>query len=262
MRAWLGNARAEQRTVGLVPTMGAFHAGHHSLMRAAREEQDSVVVSLFVNPAQFNDTHDLAAYPRTEANDAAEAAELGVDVLFAPAVSEIYPDGFATTVQVTGLVGGLRGRRARPRALRRRLHGGQQAAEHRRAGRRLLRPEGRAAGRGHQADGARPRHAGADRGPADGARAGRARAVARATSGSRPRTAPARSASRARSTPPRRSSPPASATPTASARPRWPSSATSRPSTSRSSTPSPSPPCAPSAPARSWRSRRRSGPSA
>jgi len=103
MRAWVGNARAEQRTVGLVPTMGAFHAGHHSLMRAAREEQDSVVVSLFVNPAQFNDSHDLAAYPRTEANDAAEAAELGVDVLFAPPVSEIYPDGFATSVQVSGL---------------------------------------------------------------------------------------------------------------------------------------------------------------
>jgi len=103
MRAWLGNVRAEGRSVGLVPTMGAFHAGHHSLMQAAREEQDSVVVSLFVNPAQFNDTHDLAAYPRTEANDAAEAADLGVDVLFAPPVSEIYPDGFATTVQVTGL---------------------------------------------------------------------------------------------------------------------------------------------------------------
>ena len=103
MRAWLGNARAEGRSVALVPTMGAFHAGHHSLMRAARDEQDSVVVSLFVNPAQFNDQHDLAAYPRTEANDAAEAAELGVDVLFAPAVSEIYPDGFATSVQVQGL---------------------------------------------------------------------------------------------------------------------------------------------------------------
>ena len=103
MRAWLGNVRAEGRSVGLVPTMGAFHAGHHSLMRTAREEQDSVVVSLFVNPAQFNDSHDLAAYPRTEANDAAEAADLGVDVLFAPPVSEIYPDGFATTVQVTGL---------------------------------------------------------------------------------------------------------------------------------------------------------------
>ena len=99
MRAWLGNVRAEGRTVGLVPTMGAFHAGHHSLMRAAREEQDSVVVSLFVNPAQFNDQRDLAAYPRTEGNDAAEAADLGVDVLFAPAASEIYPDGFATTVR-------------------------------------------------------------------------------------------------------------------------------------------------------------------
>ena len=109
MRAWLGNVRAEGRTVGLVPTMGAFHAGHHSLMRAAREEQDSVVVSLFVNPAQFNDQRDLAAYPRTEGNDAAEAADLGVDVLFAPAVSEIYPDGFATTVQVGGLAEVLEG---------------------------------------------------------------------------------------------------------------------------------------------------------
>jgi pantoate--beta-alanine ligase len=103
MRAWLVNARAEGRTVGLVPTMGAFHAGHHSLMEAARSEQDSLVVSLFVNPAQFNDTRDLDAYPRTEANDAAEAADLGVDVLFAPPVTEIYPEGFATTVQVAGL---------------------------------------------------------------------------------------------------------------------------------------------------------------
>src|SRR3954451_20736011 len=109
LRAWLGNVRAEGRSVGLVPTMGAFHAGHHSLMRAARGEQDSVVVSLFVNPAQFNDSHDLAAYPRSEANDAAEAAELGVDVLFAPPVSEIYPEGFATTVSVAGLAEVLEG---------------------------------------------------------------------------------------------------------------------------------------------------------
>jgi pantoate--beta-alanine ligase len=103
MRAWLGNARDRDRSVGLVPTMGAFHAGHHSLMQAARDEMDEVVVSLFVNPAQFNDPNDLAAYPRSEANDAAEASELGVDVLFAPAVSEIYPEGFATTVSVAGL---------------------------------------------------------------------------------------------------------------------------------------------------------------
>jgi pantoate--beta-alanine ligase len=114
MRAWLGNARAEGRSVGLVPTMGAFHAGHHSLMRAAREEQDSVVVSLFVNPTQFNDQRDLAAYPRTEANDAAEAAELGVDVLFAPSVSEMYPDGFATAVQVAGLSQVLEGAQRGP----------------------------------------------------------------------------------------------------------------------------------------------------
>src|SRR5207249_3173516 len=82
MRAYLQNARAQGRSVGLVPTMGAFHAGHHSLMRAARANQDEVVVSLFVNPAQFNDGADLAAYPRTEQQDAAEAAGVGVDVLF------------------------------------------------------------------------------------------------------------------------------------------------------------------------------------
>ena len=103
MRAWLGNARASKRSVGLVPTMGAFHAGHHSLMRAAKDEQDEVVVSLFVNPAQFNDAKDLQDYPRSEANDAAEASELGVDVLFAPPTGEIYPEGFSTTVSVGGL---------------------------------------------------------------------------------------------------------------------------------------------------------------
>ncbi len=89
--------------------MGAFHAGHHSLMREAREEMDAVVVSLFVNPAQFNDAGDLAAYPRSEANDAAEAADLGVDVLFAPPVSEVYPEGFSTTVSVAGLAEVLEG---------------------------------------------------------------------------------------------------------------------------------------------------------
>jgi pantoate--beta-alanine ligase len=83
--------------------MGAFHAGHHSLMRAARAAHDVVVVSLFVNPAQFNDPGDLAAYPRSEENDAAEAEALGVDLLFAPPPEEIYPDGFATSVTVQGL---------------------------------------------------------------------------------------------------------------------------------------------------------------
>ena len=103
-------ARREARgTVGLVPTMGSFHAGHHSLIRAARERCDVVVVSLFVNPAQFDEAADLEAYPRDEARDAAEAAELGVDVLYAPAVEEVYPPGFATSVRVEGLSDVLEG---------------------------------------------------------------------------------------------------------------------------------------------------------
>jgi pantoate--beta-alanine ligase len=96
-------------TVGLVPTMGAFHAGHHSLIRAARERCDTVVVSLFVNPAQFNEAADLEAYPRDEARDAAEAAALGADVLYAPSVEEVYPPGFGTTVRVEGLSDVLEG---------------------------------------------------------------------------------------------------------------------------------------------------------
>jgi pantoate--beta-alanine ligase len=98
VRAASREAGAAGRSVGLVPTMGAFHAGHAALMRAAREACDLVVVSLFVNPTQFNDPADLAAYPRTEEADAAMARELGVDVLWAPSPQEMYPDGFATTV--------------------------------------------------------------------------------------------------------------------------------------------------------------------
>jgi pantoate--beta-alanine ligase len=109
MRAHVAGARRAGRTIGLVPTMGAFHAGHHSLMRAARERCDEVVVWLFVNPAQFNEASDLAAYPRDEARDAAEAAGLGVDVLFAPTVEEVYPPGFATSVHVEGLSDVLEG---------------------------------------------------------------------------------------------------------------------------------------------------------
>jgi pantoate--beta-alanine ligase len=109
MRAHVARVRVAGRSVGLVPTMGAFHGGHHSLMRAARERCDEVVVSLFVNPAQFNEPGDLAAYPRDEARDAAEAAALGVDVLYIPAVGEVYPDGFGTTVRVEGLSDVLEG---------------------------------------------------------------------------------------------------------------------------------------------------------
>jgi pantoate--beta-alanine ligase len=85
---------------GLVPTMGALHDGHRSLFEAARSENDLVVASLFVNPAQFDEADDLAAYPRDEERDAGIAAECGVDILFAPSVEELYPDGYSTWVDV------------------------------------------------------------------------------------------------------------------------------------------------------------------
>jgi pantoate--beta-alanine ligase len=87
-------------SVGLVPTMGAFHAGHLALFAAARQENEVVVVSLFVNPAQFGADEDLDRYPRDEARDAQLAEEAGVDVLFAPSAEEMYPDGYATWVDV------------------------------------------------------------------------------------------------------------------------------------------------------------------
>jgi pantoate--beta-alanine ligase len=89
--------------VGLSPTMGAFHDGHVALFRAARDECGTVVVSLFVNPAQFGDAGDLARYPRDEERDEDVAAEAGVDVLFAPAPAEIYPPGYQTWVDVEEL---------------------------------------------------------------------------------------------------------------------------------------------------------------
>ena len=109
VRAALAQPRLERRVIGLVPTMGAFHEGHLSLMRRARSECDVVVVSLFVNPAQFNESGDLEAYPRDEARDAAQASELGVDFLFAPSAQEIYPPGFATSVSVAGVTEVLEG---------------------------------------------------------------------------------------------------------------------------------------------------------
>jgi pantoate--beta-alanine ligase len=100
LRATLAPERKAGRTIGLVPTMGAFHDGHLSLMRRSRAETDVVVVSLFVNPTQFRPGEDLSAYPRDEAADAAQAEALGVDVLFAPPAEEVYPPGFATEVRV------------------------------------------------------------------------------------------------------------------------------------------------------------------
>ena len=95
--------------IGLVPTMGAFHEGHLSLIRAAREENDCVVVSLFVNPSQFDDAADLAAYPRDESRDLRLAEQEGVDIVFAPSVDEMYPPGFQTWVDVEDASRGLEG---------------------------------------------------------------------------------------------------------------------------------------------------------
>ena len=94
-------------TVGLVPTMGALHAGHTALFEAARPECDVLVASIFVNPAQFSEPADLSAYPRDLERDAAFAADHGVDVVFAPPADEMYPDGFATWVEPRGAADGL-----------------------------------------------------------------------------------------------------------------------------------------------------------
>ncbi|WP_333711848.1 pantoate--beta-alanine ligase [Yoonia sp.] len=98
-KAW---QRADE-TIGVVPTMGALHQGHLSLARAAREKCDRVIVTIFVNPKQFNDPKDLENYPRTEQEDARKLESLGVDLIYVPDPDQIYPDGFATTVSVSGL---------------------------------------------------------------------------------------------------------------------------------------------------------------
>jgi pantoate--beta-alanine ligase len=101
--------RQPHASIGLVPTMGAWHDGHLALIGAARRESGIVVASVFVNPAQFNDPADLAAYPRDDDRDARLAADAGVDVFFVPSVEEIYPTGFATFVDVQGAASGLEG---------------------------------------------------------------------------------------------------------------------------------------------------------
>jgi pantoate--beta-alanine ligase len=109
LRGELAPARSSGLCIGLVPTMGALHEGHLSLIRAARQDCDVVVVSLFVNPAQFNESSDLERYPRDEVRDCTLAEEAGADILFAPSVEEVYPAGFATSVEVLGVSERLEG---------------------------------------------------------------------------------------------------------------------------------------------------------
>ena len=106
VRAW----RSAGEMVGVVPTMGALHDGHLSLARRARAECDRVITTIFVNPKQFNNPDDLKKYPRTLQADAALLSHVPVDVVFAPSVDEVYPDGFATTVSVGGVSEPLEGR--------------------------------------------------------------------------------------------------------------------------------------------------------
>jgi pantoate--beta-alanine ligase len=103
LRALLASARADGSSVGLVPTMGYLHDGHLSLLRTARAECDFVVMSLFVNPTQFGPGEDLERYPRDEQRDAELAGEAGIDLIYAPPVQEVYPEGFSTTVEVAGV---------------------------------------------------------------------------------------------------------------------------------------------------------------
>ena len=105
VRAW----KAGGHIVGVVPTMGALHDGHLSLARAAKADCERVIVTIFVNPKQFNTTEDLLKYPRTESADAALLSTIGVDVIFAPEPDEVYPPGFATVVSVAGVAEPLEG---------------------------------------------------------------------------------------------------------------------------------------------------------
>jgi len=110
MKEHARQARAENRIVGLIPTMGALHEGHLALVKRAKQQCSQVITSIFVNPKQFGPKEDLAKYPRTFEADAKNLAVAGVDAIFAPEPSDVYPDGFRTYVSVEGLSERLEGR--------------------------------------------------------------------------------------------------------------------------------------------------------
>src|ERR1017187_9597058 len=110
LRQWSRHQRATSQTIGLVPTMGALHAGHASLIRAAASSCGRVAVSIFVNPTQFAPNEDYARYPRTFEADCGLAEAEGAHIIFAPTVEELYPPGASTFVEVQGLSGCLDGK--------------------------------------------------------------------------------------------------------------------------------------------------------
>ncbi|WP_170561918.1 pantoate--beta-alanine ligase [Ruegeria atlantica] len=109
LRALTSDWKRKGEAIGVVPTMGALHQGHLSLVEAAKANCDRVIVTIFVNPKQFNNPEDLAKYPRTENEDAEKLAPFGVDAIYVPEPEEIYPQGFATTVSVAGLTDVMEG---------------------------------------------------------------------------------------------------------------------------------------------------------
>src|SRR5258708_1422214 len=107
LRAELAGFRRDSARIGLVPTMGALHEGHLTLVRETQRRTDRVIVSIFVNPAQFAPHEDFDRYPRDLKADSEKLADTGVDLIFAPPTAEIYPDGFATKIDVSGPSAGL-----------------------------------------------------------------------------------------------------------------------------------------------------------
>ncbi len=161
VRTAVREAKGRGASIGVVPTMGALHEGHAELIRRARAANDYVVVTVFVNPIQFDRKEDLDRYPRDLATDVALCGTAGANAVFAPSVGEMYPDELLTSVDVSGGHQPAR-RRVPTRALQRCRDRRSQAAEHRRCGSGVLRRKGRPAVGRDSEDGCRSEHAGGD----------------------------------------------------------------------------------------------------
>ena len=172
MHAWSRAQHAEGRRIGCVPTMGALHAGHMALIEEARRRSDIVVVSIFVNPLQFNRDDDFDKYPRPIDDDVDACRAAGVDAVYAPTAAVMYPDGLSDPRRARR-AGRFAGRVEPARTLPRGCHRRRQAVRRDPARRRRVRPEGLPTAGDHSPDGRRPRHGRRDRGGADRQRARR-----------------------------------------------------------------------------------------